>query len=72
MALHDDVTGNSWKKWLQKLMGGNSRWPNINATVLEGLIDTLLLWYVKQGQESHYFVKFGILRTKKAGRQVSK
>ena len=71
-AWHDDATGNTWKKWLKKLLGVNSRFPNINATVLEGLIDSLLLCYVMEGQESNYFVKFGILRTKKSGRQVSK
>ena len=69
---HDDATGNSWKKWLHQLMNGNRRFPNINAVVLEGLIDNLLLWYVKEQNLSNYFVKFGILRTEKAGRQVSK
>ena len=72
VAWHDDNSGNSWKKWLHKLMGGTSRLPNINTTVMESLIDTLLDWYVKPEHQSEYFVKFGILRTEKAGRQVSK
>ena len=54
-------------------MGGIPRGKkDINATVLEGLIDNLLIWYAGETYLEKYFVKFGILRTCKAGRQVSK
>ena len=72
VAWHDDDSGNTWKKWLHTLMGGNFCFLDINAVVLEDLIDNLLLWYVVEPNLSNYFVKFGILRTEKAGRQVSK
>ena len=71
VAWHDDEGGNTWKRWLQRLLGSTKNCPNINATVMENLIDTLLAWYTNENQ-AEYFVKFGILRTKKAGRQVRK
>ena len=73
VAWHDDERGNTWKKWLHTLVGGITREKeDINAKVLEGLIDELLLWYVGKNDVSKYFIKFGILRTCKVGRQVSK
>ena len=48
VAWHDDERGNTWKKWLHRLLGSTKNFPNINATVLENLIDTLLVWYTNE------------------------
>ena len=69
----DGENDKNWKQTLHTLMGGIPRGKkDINATVLEGLIDDLLIWYAGETYLEKYFVKFGILRTCKVGRQVSK
>ena len=72
-AWKDGENDRNWKQTLHTLMGGIPRAKkDINALVLEDLIKDLLLWYVGRDNVSKTFVKFGILRTEKAGRQVSK
>ena len=72
-AWKDGENDKNWKQTLHTLMGGIPRErKDINATVLEGLIDHLLLGYVGEDNLENIFVKFGILRTCKVGRQVSK
>ena len=73
VAWKDGDADKTWKANLHTLMGSIPRAnKDINALVLEGLIDDLLLWYAGRDNVSKTFVKFGILRTEKAGRQVSK
>ena len=72
-AWKDGENDKNWKQTLHTLMGGIPRAKkDINALVLEDLIKDLLNWYVGQNNVSKTFVKFGILRTEKPGRQVSK
>ena len=67
----DDASGRTWKQWLHELMGEKNASADINAVVLEVLINKLLLSCVGEQNISKYFVKFGILYTEKNGRQVS-
>ena len=73
VAWKDGDADKTWKANLHTLMGSIPHAKkDMNALVLEGLINDLLLWYAGRRNVSKTFVKFGILQTCKVGRQVSK